>query len=274
MAPDVAFCRSVGQPSAGRAAPGGAKGRLVGCVRWARSDAHPRRLGYSQSVAAARRWAVSDQIGGGPPGRKAPGGSQRIPTGGGSTRRAGFWGVVLALELVDLAFSLDNVVAAVGLSRELWVVMAGVFLGIVTMRVAAGAFSSLIARYPVLEATAYLLILMIGLELLVEDLFHIRLGDVVKFAISLGTVLLSLVYGQQPRLQQMGRRWMWLKRSLGYVALLFDYVLTPISWIVWCIVTFLRAVGARRRQGRAAPASSIRGVERPRSIDSDRPHTP
>jgi len=186
----------------------------------------------------------------------------------------GFWGVVLALELVDLAFSLDNVVAAVGLSRELWVVMAGVFLGIVTMRVAAGAFSSLIARYPVLEATAYLLILMIGLELLVEDLFHIRLGDVVKFAISLGTVLLSLVYGQQPRLQQMGRRWMWLKRSLGYVALLFDYVLTPISWIVWCIVTFLRAVGARRRQGRAAPASSIRGVERPRSIDSDRPHTP
>src|SRR6266849_1000831 len=89
------------------------------------------------------------------------------------------------------------------------------------------------------------------------DLFHIRLGDVVKFAISLGTVLLSVVYGQRPSLQQMGRRLMWLKRSLGYVALLFDYVLKPISWIAWGIVTFLRAVGARRRHGRAAPASSI-----------------
>lgn len=170
----------------------------------------------------------------------------------------GFWGVVLAAELVDLAFSLDNVVAALGLSRELWVVMAGVFLGIVTMRVAAGVFSSLITRYPVLEATAYLLILVIGLELLAEDLFHIRLGDLAKFAISLGTVLLSLVYGQQPRLQQMGRRLMWVKRLLGYASLLFDTVLKPLSWMLRSIGAFLRARGARRGHSRAAPASSTR----------------
>ncbi len=186
----------------------------------------------------------------------------------------GFWGVVLAVELVDLAFSLDNVVAAVALSRELWVVMAGVFLGIVTMRVAAGAFSALIARYPVLEATAYLLILTIGLELLVEDLLHIRLGDLVKFAISLGTVLLSLVYGQKPRLQQMGRRLMWLKRSLGYVALLFDHVFKPLSWMLGSIVALLRAISARRGRGRPAPASSSPGVQQPRSVGSDRSRMP
>jgi tellurite resistance protein TerC len=57
-----------------------------------------------------------------------------------------FWSVVLAVELADLAFSLDNVVAAVALSRELWVVLTGVFLGIVTMRFAAGIFVYLIAR--------------------------------------------------------------------------------------------------------------------------------
>ncbi len=170
----------------------------------------------------------------------------------------GFWGVVLAAELIDLAFSLDNVVAAVALSRELWVVMAGVFLGIVTMRVAAGVFSSLITRYPVLEATAYLLILVIGLELLVEDLLHIHLGDLAKFAISLGIVFLSLVYGQQPRLQQMGRRLMWLKRFLGYVSLLFDNVFKPLSWMLGSVVAFLRAVGARRGHGRSAPVSSTR----------------
>ncbi len=181
-----------------------------------------------------------------------------LPRGAGVRDWRGFWGVVLAVELVDLAFSLDNVVAAVALSRQLWVVLAGVFLGIVTMRVAAGAFSSLIARYPVLEATAYLLILTIGLELLAEDLFHIRLGDLVKFAISLGTVLLSLVYGQLPRLQQMGRRMIWLKRFLGYVAVMFDYVLTPVSWMAWGVVAFLRAIDARRGRGRAIPASSIR----------------
>jgi len=186
----------------------------------------------------------------------------------------GFWGVVLAVELVDLVFSLDNVVAAVALSRELWVVMAGVFLGIVTMRVAAGAFGSLIARYPVLEATAYLLILTIGLELLVEDLFHIRPGDLVRFGISLGTVLLSLVYGQQPRFQHLGRRLMWLKRFLGYVSLVFDYLLKPVSWMAWAVVAFLRAIDARRVRGRGTPASSIRGVRGPRSAGSDRPHIP
>jgi YkoY family integral membrane protein len=185
----------------------------------------------------------------------------------------GFWVVVLAAELVDLAFSLDNVVAAVALSQQLWVVMAGVFLGIVTMRVAAGVFSSLVTRYPVLEATAYLLILVIGLELLVEDLLHIRLGDLAKFAISFGTVLLSLVYGRQPHLQQTGRRLMWLKRFLGYVSLLFDTVLKPLSWMLGNVVAFLRALAARRRRGRVTPASSIRGVPKQRSAGSDRSRT-
>ncbi|HVH31300.1 MAG TPA: tellurium resistance protein TerC [bacterium] len=204
-----------------------------------------------------------------------PQGARAAPARGAEARgERGFWGVVLAVEVVDLAFSLDNVVAAVALSRELWVVMTGVFLGIVAMRVAAGAFSSLIARYPVLEATAYVLILMIGIELLAEDLFQIRLGDLSKFAISLGTVLLSLIYSQQRRLQQMGRRMMWLKRSLGYVAVLFDAVLTPVLWMERGGVAILRAIGVRRRRGQAAPASSIRGAERRRSVRSDRPRIP
>src|SRR5574337_256332 len=62
------------------------------------------------------------------------------PQGAKAQGERGFWAVVLAAELIDLAFSLDNAVAAVALSRQLWVVMAGVFLVIVTMRVAAGAF--------------------------------------------------------------------------------------------------------------------------------------
>src|SRR5262245_25990657 len=37
-------------------------------------------------------------------------------------QRGGFWSVVLSIELADLAFSIDNVVAAVALSRTLWVV--------------------------------------------------------------------------------------------------------------------------------------------------------
>lgn len=198
-------------------------------------------------------------------GEKRRGGRAAPPREAETRGERGFWGVVLAVEVVDLAFSLDNVVAAVALSRELWVVMTGVFLGIVAMRVAAGVFSSLIARYPVLEATAYVLILTIGIELLAEDLFQIRLGDLFKFAISFGTVLLSLIYGQQPRLQQMGRRMMWLKRFLGYGALLFDAALSPVLWMERSGVAFLRAISARRRRNGTAPASSIREAERRRS---------
>lgn len=207
-------------------------------------------------------------------GEKRRGGRTAPPREAETRRERGFWGVVLAVEVVDLAFSLDNVVAAVALSRELWVVMTGVFLGIVAMRVAAGAFSSLIARYPVLEATAYVLILTIGIELLAEILFQIRLGDLFKFAISFGTVLLSLIYGQQPRLRQMGRRMMWLKRFLGYVVLLFDAALSPVLWMERSGTAFLRAISARRRRNGATPASSIREAERRRSVGSDRSHMP
>ncbi|MDR7452772.1 MAG: hypothetical protein QN114_12930, partial [Armatimonadota bacterium] len=143
-----------------------------------------------------------------------------------------FWSVVLAVELADLAFSLDNVVAAVALSRELWVVFTGVALGILTMRFAAGIFVWLIQRYPVLEAAAYLLVLNIGIELLLEDFWHIRLDDAQKFAVSAGTLVLTLLYGWSATLQRIGRRFTWPRRVLGLVSLIFLWALKPIAWLL------------------------------------------
>lgn len=177
-------------------------------------------------------------------------------------RRAerGFWSVVLAVELADLAFSLDNVVAAVALSRELWVVLTGVFLGIVTMRFAAGIFTRLIERYPVLEAAAYILVFNIGIELLLEDLFRVHISDVQKFGVSLGTLILVLLYGALPALQRVGRRMRWVKRVLGYLDLLFIYALRPAAWVIHGLLALLRAIlavlTARRH---AADAEQITG---------------
>lgn len=172
----------------------------------------------------------------------------------------GFWSVVLAVELADLAFSLDNVVAAVALSRVLWVVLTGVFLGIVTMRFAAGIFTRLIGRFPVLEAAAYLLVLNIGIELLLEDLAHMHFGDAQKFAISLGTLILTFAYGQSPALQRAGRRLVWIRRLLGFVDLLFVFALKPVSWVFHAVVVAVRAVAAffpARRE--AADAKRVSG---------------
>lgn len=165
-----------------------------------------------------------------------PGNSQQEAeeTAGQSVRKLGrsFWSVVVAVELADLAFSLDNVVAAVALSRQYWVVLTGVALGIITMRFAAGIFVRLIARYPELEAAAYLLVFNIGVMLLLEDVFKIHPSDVQKFLLSLSTLLLTILWGQNAAVQRFARNFRWLRRVLGIISLLFIYVLKPLAWLL------------------------------------------
>ena len=82
--------------------------------------------------------------------------------------------MVLTIELADLAFSIDNVVVVVALSDELWIILFGVFMGILTMRFAAGIFTKLIAREPILKPAAYLVVFNIGVELLLAQFAHME----------------------------------------------------------------------------------------------------
>ncbi|MBC7386428.1 MAG: hypothetical protein H7301_09760 [Cryobacterium sp.] len=79
-----------------------------------------------------------------------------------------FWKVVVAIELTDIAFALDSILAGVALTNKLWVVFTGGILGIVMMRFAASAFISIIEKFPQLEKTAYLLVLIIGFKVVLE----------------------------------------------------------------------------------------------------------
>jgi tellurite resistance protein TerC len=105
-----------------------------------------------------------------------------------------FWGVVISVELADLAFSIDNVVAAVALSPKLWVVMIGVTLGIVTMRFAASIFQRMIDKVPTLEHAAYLLIAAIAGELLLEQYAGVHLSEIQTFLISASIIALTVLY--------------------------------------------------------------------------------
>ncbi len=83
-----------------------------------------------------------------------------------STR--GFWPTVLAVEVADIAFALDSVIAAVALVRaadKLWVVYTGAILGVVTLRFAAGLFIGLLERYPAFDHLAYVLVGWVGIKL-------------------------------------------------------------------------------------------------------------
>ena len=79
--------------------------------------------------------------------------------------RAGFWKTVFLVELTDLAFAVDSVLVAVGLSDKLWVIYTGVVIGMIAMRFAAGVFVRLLDRMPVLEDMAYLLVGWISVKL-------------------------------------------------------------------------------------------------------------
>lgn len=149
-----------------------------------------------------------------------------------------FWGVVVSVELADLAFSLDNVVAAVALSNRFWVVMLGVALGILAMRFAAQIFTVMIEREPVLVTAAYILVFNISLELLIVDLSpyvgleEFRFAAWQKFLISVLTILLCVVYAHSPWLQRPLRPILQLiSRFFGFVNTLVDRLLLPVRWL-------------------------------------------
>lgn len=82
----------------------------------------------------------------------------------------GFWQTVVAIELTDIAFAVDSILAGIALTEKLWVVFLGGILGIVMMRFAASGFIRLIEKFPKLERTAYLLVLIIGVKVIIEGL--------------------------------------------------------------------------------------------------------
>jgi YkoY family integral membrane protein len=83
-----------------------------------------------------------------------------------------FWATVALIELMDLAFSIDNVFAVVAFTDNIILICAGVFIGILAMRLVAQGFVLLMGRYPFLETSAFLVIGILGLKLLLSLVEH------------------------------------------------------------------------------------------------------
>ena len=79
-----------------------------------------------------------------------------------------FWSTVIAIELADLVFSIDNVFAAVAFTEKIELIYIGVFVGIIAMRFAASGFVKLIEKYPVLEKVAFWVVGFLGLKLILS----------------------------------------------------------------------------------------------------------
>lgn len=103
-----------------------------------------------------------------------------------------FWATVIQVELMDIAFSVDSVLAAFGVSDKAWVIFLGGILGVFMMRSVAKLFVSLIERIPEFVTTAYALIVLIGAKMIASVLgFHI--SQLLFFSIVVATFLSTFI---------------------------------------------------------------------------------
>ncbi|MDB4863349.1 MAG: TerC family protein [Pirellulaceae bacterium] len=79
-----------------------------------------------------------------------------------------FGGVLFQIALLDVVFSLDSVITAVGIVSELWVIVIAMIISMVVMLAAAGPISVFIERHPTLKILALSFLILIGVMLVAE----------------------------------------------------------------------------------------------------------
>ncbi len=107
---------------------------------------------------------------------------------------ASFTSVIIQILLLDMVFSLDSVITAVGMVDELAVMVAAVIAAVGVMMVAAGTISTFVGRHPTIKMLALSFLMMIGFMLILEAFdVHVPKGYIYfAMAFALGVELLNL----------------------------------------------------------------------------------
>jgi len=83
-------------------------------------------------------------------------------------RRASFAGVIAQILLLDLFFSLDSVITAVGMADHVTIMIAAIIIAVITMLVAATPIAAFVERHPTVKMLALSFLLLIGISLIAE----------------------------------------------------------------------------------------------------------
>lgn len=102
--------------------------------------------------------------------------------------RASFIGIVLQIMVLDIVFSLDSVITAVGMANEFWVMATAIIIAVAIMLAASGPISGFIERHPTVKMLALSFLLLIGMTLVADGAgFHVPKGYIyaaIGFSIS------------------------------------------------------------------------------------------
>ena len=114
---------------------------------------------------------------------------------------AAFWPIIAQIILLDIVFSLDSVITAVGMVDELAIMSAAVIIAAIAMLVASGPLAGFVNRHPTVKMLALAFLLMIALVLIADGFgVHIPKGYVyVAMGFSVAVECLNLLAARRKR---------------------------------------------------------------------------
>jgi len=102
---------------------------------------------------------------------------EEAAAGPGERRVTGFFSAIAQIIVLDLVFSFDSVITAVGMANELWVMATAVIVAVLIMLVASGPIMRFIHANPTVKILALAFVLLIGMALVADGMgFHIPKG--------------------------------------------------------------------------------------------------
>jgi predicted tellurium resistance membrane protein TerC len=107
---------------------------------------------------------------------------------------ASFQSTIIQILLLDIVFSLDSVITAVGMANQLWVMITAVIIALGVMLAFAGAISDFVNKHPTLKMLALSFLILIGVMLVGDSLgHHIPKGYIYfSMAFAFGVEMLNL----------------------------------------------------------------------------------
>lgn len=116
---------------------------------------------------------------------------------------ATFRNVVLQIAVIDIIFSLDSVITAVGMADKLWVMVAAVVIAMIIMIIASNPLANFVAAHPTVKMLALSFLLLIGILLVADGLgVHVPKGYI-YFALAFSVAVESLNHWVRKRRKRL-----------------------------------------------------------------------
>ena len=117
-------------------------------------------------------------------------GGHHLTEGGG--KAATFGGAMIQIAVIDLVFSIDSMVTAIGMAREISIMVIAVILSMIVMYVAAGPVSAFVHRHPTAKMLALAFLVLIGVALMAEST-HNSFDKKIIYAAMAFSVLVEMI---------------------------------------------------------------------------------